>query len=262
MSDLTSVPGPSNPLRGTSGKLVAVVVVGIVVAVIKPWGSSSIATAPPATLPPPSATAAPSSEPTHGAFDFGVFEGFEPQPAWEIWPAGREISFGFAMRIDPDPDGSASATAVPLGSGPPPASASPGPSVTASGGRGDPPVWTDSISISPASTLTVIAINRPRGVTIPAARLSQVVAGQGRVDIPTVQLPSPWPDHFLVLGIDDGSGTGALAAWPPGRYALSLDIEPGGYTRTIGIIVGAPEPVPPSAAPGPSTSGAPLATPG
>ena len=56
-------------------------------------------------------------------------------------------------------------------------------------------------------------------------------------------LPSPWPAHFMVVGIDDGSGTDGPAAWPAGRYALDLDIEPGGYTRTIGIVV---DPAPPT----------------
>src|SRR6185436_16070940 len=98
MSDLTTVPGPSSPLRGSSGKVVAVVVIGVLLAVIKPWGSESVAQAPPASVSAsPAGSAGPSVTPTHNAFDFGVFEGFEPQPAWEIWPAGREISFGFAM---------------------------------------------------------------------------------------------------------------------------------------------------------------------
>ena len=80
--------------------------------------------------------------------------------------------------------------------------------------------------------------------------------GAGRVEVPVVRLPSPWPDHFLVLGIDDGSGTEGLPAWPAGRYALDLDIEPGGYTRTIGIIVGEPVvPVPtPTTLPSPAAS--------
>ena len=263
MSDLTTVPGPSSPLRGSSGKVVAVVVIGVLLAVIKPWGSESVAQAPPpAVSSAPSGSSEPSTAPTHNAFDFGVFEGFEPQPAWEIWPAGREISFGFAMRIDPDPDASTRATPVPLGSGPPPGSAGPAASATPArspsvpADPADPPTWSDSISISPVSTLTVIAINMPRGVTIPTTRLSRLVPGADRVEVPMVRLPSPWPDHFLVLGIDDGSGSEGLPAWPTGRYALDLDIEPGGYTRTIGIIVGEPVvPVPtPTTLPSPAAS--------
>ena len=106
---------------------------------------------------PSGSTRAVRRGPPHNAFDFGVFEGYEPQPAWEIWPAGYAVSFGFAMRIDPDPTRRTRATPVPLGSGPPRRLRRTGRLAAPAGRRGaadpaDPPTWSDSITISPAST--------------------------------------------------------------------------------------------------------------
>ena len=239
MAELRKVPGPSSPLTGTSGKVVAVVVVGILLAVIKPWGSS------PAVVPaavaspsptPPTSTATPVPD---GAFDWGAFEGFQPHPAWEIWPAGREISFGFAMKIVSD-DGAVMPAPLPSGdvSGRPGASTGPTPTPTPEPSPDpDPPTWSQTIAISPASTLTVVAINTPIGYAIPDATLTRLDLDGRRVAVPILWLPSPWPDHFLVIGIDDGSGESALPAWPAGSYALDLRIDPGGWQRTIMIDV-------------------------
>lgn len=239
MAELRKVPGPTSPLAGTSGRIVAVVVAGIILAVIKPWGAS------PADIPRASASPASTASPTSpaspiadGGFDWSVFEGFEPHPAWEIWPAGREVSFGFAMKVrsdidaaNPVPAASDEASRAPGAtalSSPPPPSPSP---------DQDPPTWSDTITISPASTLNVVAINTPRGHRIPVATLSLLGSDGGRVDVPVVRLHSPWPDHFHVIGIDDGTGVAGLPAWPPGAYVLDLRIDPGGWARSIMIDV-------------------------
>ncbi len=260
MTDLTHVPGPSSPLKGNSGKIVTVILVGILVAVIKPWGGDPVGpiaapavTASPASSEPPG-SAAPTAAP--GAFDFGVFEGFEPQPAWEIWPAGREISFGFAMKVDADiaaAEQAANASplpssrATPDGSAVPTSTPRPTPTPSADPAAG-PPTWSNAITISPVSTLTAVAINMPLAFDIPVVDITRRDAAGQLVTVPAVRLPSPWPDHFLVLGLDDGTGRGALAAWPPGEYALDLHIDPGGWVRTITIDVRAP-----SAGPSPVT---------
>ena len=58
MTDTTRVNGPSSPFDGLSAKIIAVVVIGILVAIVKPWGSGE--PAPHTAASPPPATAAPS----------------------------------------------------------------------------------------------------------------------------------------------------------------------------------------------------------
>lgn len=248
MAEVRRVTGPGSPLSGRDGRVVAIVVVGILIAIIKPWGGASSPTDPaasPIVLPSASTATSPErSAVTDDAFDFGVFAGFEPQPAWEIWPAGREISYGFAMRVDP---GGTHQSPAPGASTRPDDPLDPGP----------PPEWSQTITISPASTLTVVAINLPLAYRIPSMHLYRTDGGEAPVEVPIAMVPSPWPDHFLVVGMagDDGR---ARAAWPVGEYALRLDIEPGGFTRTIAIEV---KPMPrasPAASPaGVSASSAP-----
>ena len=231
MTDLTRVPGPSSPLQGNSGKIVTVILVGILVAVIKPWGGAPIAA--PAVTPTPAPSAPPTSAASAAApeaFDFGVFEGFEPQPAWEIWPAGREISFGFAMKVDADiaaAESEANASAAPSAGAAPDGSATPRPSPTPSADpAAGPPTWSNAITISPASTLTVVAINMPLAFDIPAVEITRRDGTGQRVAVPAVRLPSPWPDHFLVLGLDDGIGDRR-----PGRVAARR-VRPGPAHRS------------------------------
>lgn len=251
MAEVRRVTGPGTPLGGRDGRILGVVVVGILVAIIKPWGGgpSAAPLATPIVLPSASVAASPSaSAAPDDPFDFGVFEGFEPNPAWEVWPAGREISFGFAMRINADGSqrspapGSSAAPDDPLDPGP-------------------PPEWSQAIAISPASTLTVVAINLPLAYRIPTMHLFRTDGGEAPVEVPIVMVPSPWPDHFLVVGMagDDGR---AREAWPAGEYELRLDIEPGDYTRTITIDVAAmPTATPtPTGSTAPSPSGDPAST--
>lgn len=248
MAELRRVAGPSSPLGGRDGRLIAIVVGAIVLAIVKPWA----ATSGPAVSPRPSAT--PSATPaliasaptvSREPFDFGVFEGFEPPPAWEIWPAGREFSLGFAMRINADDQGPSTPAAGASGS-PAGGSATPrrSPTVTAPVDAG-PPSWSGRVAIAAGSRLTVVAINMPLGYAIPRARLVRIEPGRGRIEIPLIRLPSPWPDHFIVLGLNDGGGR-ARPDWPPGEYALDLTIAPGDWSRTIRIDVAAPPPVPAS----------------
>ena len=259
MSDLSRVPGPASPFKGSSAKLLTVVLIGILVAILKPWGGDAPGKAVGASTRPSSVVSvepvATPSPALRDAFDFGVFEGFEPKPAWEIWPAGREFSLGFAMKVTADAEPGPSATPVPSATLVPTATPGPTAPVAASGapatrepmpertatpaptGVSEPPTWSHAITISPASTLTVVAINLPLEFRIPGVRLWRTDPVGQREEIPVVRVPSPWPNHFLVVGIDDGTGRDVLRAWPPGQYELILQIEPGDHVRTIAIDV-------------------------
>ena len=261
MAELRRVAGPSSPLGGRDGRLLAIVVAAIVLAILKPWASSSGPV--PSPTPPASARPSPTAQPSAAErvpFDFGVFEGFEPPPAWEIWPAGREFSLGFAMRVNADEGRGTASSPAPTASRRPGASPtarpSPSPSPVASGPVDlAPPTWSGRVAITAGSKLTVVAINMPLGYAIPKAHLQRIDAEGGRVDVPLIRLHSPWPDHFVVLGVNDGRGD-ALAAWPAGDYVLDLQIAPGGWTRSIRIeVAGTPPASSPSTAPlsGPAT---------
>jgi hypothetical protein len=261
MSELTKVPGPSSPLRGIGGKVVTVVVIAIALAIVKPWGTGEPITAGLPDVPEPSPTPASSESNTVDlGYDNAVFGVYEPKPEWALWPAGYFTTFGFAMRIDerspplpgadvdpardasgasPDPDvgpGASIAASTPRATSTPLATATP-----REGEMVPPPSWTDVIPFNAESHLTLMAINMPLGFRIPETRLTRVGADASATVEPLVVLDSPWPSHFLVLGIDDGTGRGAVTAWPIGRYRLDLTIEPGGYRRTIQVDVGDPD---------------------
>jgi hypothetical protein len=68
--------------------------------------------------------------------------------------------------------------------------------------------------------------------------------------VPTVELLSPWPDHFTVIALAEGEGTDRAESWPAGHYRLSMRIEPGVIERSIDIIV-APTEAEASTAPSP-----------
>ncbi len=53
--------------------------------------------------------------------------------------------------------------------------------------------------------------------------------------VATERLPSPWDDHFTVLGIPAADDGDTLSVWPTGDYRLDLTVLPGEIRRTIAI---------------------------
>src|SRR5688572_4199876 len=101
MSDMIRVPGPSSPLEGRSAKVIAVIVIGVLVAIVKPWGTITPGPAAPRASPTASLPlASPRSSSAIPNYNPEVFGLYEPTPNWELWPAGYLVSFGFATRID------------------------------------------------------------------------------------------------------------------------------------------------------------------
>ena len=237
MSDLARVPGPTSPLQGASAKLIVLVVVGVLVAIVKPWAGSGIDLAARPTATNPSASiAARASIPAIVNYNPDVFGLYEPGPAWELWPAGLLVSFGFAMRIDGeaaqplDPSGARSMrpSAQPSGS----------PSVLPdTDGAAARPAWPSVVSITPSSHLTVIGINMPLGFDVDAT-LWRFGPDGSTARRAIIELPSPWPTHFTVIGMDDGTGLTPRDRWPPGRYRLDLHFEPGDISREVVIAIG------------------------
>ena len=237
MSDLTKVTGPSSPLEGTSAKVIVVLVVGILVAILKPWAGPTPPAATAASAPP-APTAAPTSD-VIAHYDPGVFGVYEPSPDWELWPAGYLVSFGFAMRIDSGPK---APPPVAAGSTAPGASATPAPSARPTTTRSvtDEPAWPSAITITASSHLALVGINTPLGYRVGATVVRLEPDGTSTA-YRVMKLPSPWPAHFTVVALDDGSGRTPRENWPTGRYRLHLRFDPGPIVRDIEIEIADPE---------------------
>lgn len=252
MSDMIRVPGPSSPLEGRSAKVIAVIVVGVLVAIIKPWATSAPAPAARATaLPTPSVSPGP-SVPGVANYDPEVFGIYEPEARWELWPAGYLVSFGYAIRIDSvvtgaapsgsAPSGSASGSAAPASGLPP----TPVPSKPPDGG----PIWPSIITVSSGSHITLLAVNTPLGYSVDSIRVARIDADVDPSEVSMVRPSSPWPDHFTIIGVDQGNGRDARAEWPPGHYRVDMRFSPGPIERSVDILIEVP------AGDGPSASSA------
>ena len=231
-------------------RVIVVVVLGLLIAIAKPWGNGigpSTASVPVPSAGP-TATPAPSPSTPSGPYDFLAFGTNEPPPGWELWPAGSLASYSYAMRID------MAATAVPAGepaaSGAP-ASASPTPTETPLGppsAAGVPASW-PTIRVPRGSILDLVGINEPLGYAVHVTGLTRIEDDGSATRIRALLGTSPWPDHFTTVGYAPTATEDAMAPWPPGRYRLELTIDPGSVRRTLEIVVEGPAGDTPSPSP-------------
>jgi hypothetical protein len=232
MNDLTKVTGPSSPLEGTSAKVIAVVLVAILVAILKPWAGPTPPAATVASAPPRPPTQPSAAVIAH--YDPGVFGAYEPAPDWELWPAGHLVSFGFAMRVNGGP------RTPPVAAGSPVPGTSETPRVTArptpTRAVPDEPAWPSEITITASSHLALVGINTPLGYRVNATLVRYEPDGT-TTSYRVIKLPSPWPTHFTVIAMDDGSGRAPRESWPTGRYRLHLRFDPGPIVRDIEIVI-------------------------
>jgi hypothetical protein len=84
----------------------------------------------------------------------------------------------------------------------------------------------------------------PRGHSVTAVRLVRSSSTGILSPIATNRLASPWPDHFVVIGIPTAPQDGRLTVWPPGTYQLDVTFDPGGVTRSIEIRIVGPSDTP------------------
>ena len=234
MTELQRVTGPSSPIHRRIGQLIAVLVVAVLIAIAKPWGSSpgpSAAIASVATEP----TATPRPSPSSGAYDYLQFGINEPPPGWELWPAGSLASFSYAMRIDmavrlPAPEATPEPSGAPT---PPPPSPTP-PSTPSPAGV---PVSWPEIRIPRGSMLDLVGINRPLGYGLRVEALTRIDDDGTVTPVRSLLAVSPWPSHFTTVGYAAGETGDAMMRWPAGHYRLDLSIDPGGVHRSIDIVV-------------------------
>lgn len=219
MAELSRVPAPRSPFEGRSGKVVALVVAGIAIAVAKPWNP------PPAALPGPGASvrpvaAAPSVPPAAvQRYDPAVFPARWPEPAWEIWP-------GSPSAQGPTP------FAPPPGSLAPPAA---GTSGSSGAQEGTPRIGGPVVDLGSSDDLTAIGINHPADVDLAAVRLWRFRDGREPERIQLVEQPAPWRGGSMRVFVvrDARQPRGEVLRWRPGLYRLDLLVDPTDRIRSL-----------------------------
>ena len=233
------VPGPSSPLEGRSAKVIAVIVIGVLVAIIKPWGTIS-----PGPASRPSSSAPESVEyrpqpslPTVAELrPGGLRDRTSPTPAGSSGRPATSSRSGSRSRIDTarPPDavrrigrrrrhraaGSAAAHADPLEARP-----------TAGRPSGRPPsLLVGQPPVAAGDQHAARLLGRRRS---PVLRLDPETASRKS---PIVRPPSPWPDHFTIVGVDQGERAGcASRAGRPASYRLVMRFSPGPIDRSVDI---------------------------
>jgi hypothetical protein len=252
MTELQRVGGPPSRIDRNLGRIIAVVVVALALAILKPWGeiAAPIAVASPPPTPTPSP--APTPVPARDVYDLASYGILEPPAIWEVWSAGTLASFSFALRIDLAPAPALPAGPTPSGAiesdDPTRPSATPASRPSPSTFVGVPSQW-PPVRIPTGSHLELIAINRPLDRTIEVVSLTQEADAGTTVTLPTVEARSPWPSHVTVVGLGQ-DGSDGMRQWPAGRYEMTLRIGPEGVERTLEIVVDTlPDELVPSAAP-------------
>jgi hypothetical protein len=228
MASLTRVPGPRSPFEGRSGRVVAIVLVGIGLAIAKPWnGPAADAPRPLATAIPGASAQGPVSAPAAAtrAYDPAGFGRTPPEPAWQI-------------RL---PDG---ATAVGF-NGPPATDGGTHPDTGSGGGDANldpnaaPTIGGPVIDLGSSDDLTAFGINRPLGTTLAAVRLWRFRDGEWPERVQLTEMPRPWSvDHVRVYARRDARlAPGTVLAWPPGLYRLDLLVDPAARNRSLLFVV-------------------------
>jgi hypothetical protein len=243
MSDLKPVSRPPFLLDGRGGMVFAVVAIAVALAILKPWGTGGARAPIPsqAVVASPSPTPTDTPNPTDGysrVYDPLIFGDRQLQADWGLWPAGYLSTFGFAMRSD-----QSSPPGGPSASGP-----------TAS--QPAAPVWPNAIDIPLGNHLLLIGVSTPIGFKVDRIHMTRFLASGRTEVVPLLELPSPWPNHFAVIGIDGGLGANRPIFWAAGRYRLDLMIDPGSIQRSIEVRVEGPAPSAGTDSPAPSIASA------
>jgi hypothetical protein len=229
MAPLSQVRPPTSPGDGRLGRLVGLVAIGLLVAMLKPWGDGRPAENRPFTTPAPAVAAPRIVLRSYRPDEFGPVP---PGPAWELWAAGHVTGIRFV--------------------GPADGFVAPRPSAGGPGARAV--IGGPVIELGSSEDLAAIAINRPSDVRLAAVRMWRFSDGGSPVRIELVELDAPWPAaHFRVFGRRGASvPPGALPGWEPGLYRLDLLIDPVDRIRTLLLVVrpGIDQLVDPTAAPG------------
>lgn len=209
------------------------VVLGLMI--LKPWAPAA-----------PTATAAPlptfrvgpvRTQPPFPQYDPRLFGFREPDPAWELWPAGYVVRFGMAgpVRVQGHDD-----SGLPAGSPAPGESAAPSAVSSPAAPSASPSLPTNVVDIGPADHLVALGINTPREARIELVRLWWLEDGKPPYLVPIVRLPTLWEsDHFIVIAPEHPDVAGQPFEWEPGLYRLDLT-NAAMEVREVYLLVGEP----------------------
>jgi hypothetical protein len=246
MAQFQPIPVDRQPPRSWLSTLGAVAAVVLALAVIKPWGD------PGSPAPTAGATANRSARPPatvrpeRTEYDPRLFGIREPEPAWELWPAGYVVEFGIAGPLRVDGQDKPAGSEEPPASEGPSATGVPGPGPGATSGpepttAAPDPAAALVVDLGPADHLVALGINTPLDVRV-AEIFLWMQQGEGCCSEPVriVRLPTLWDSrHFLVIGIEDPERPGDTGPWPPAEYRLDL-VTTVGETRSVRLRVSPP----------------------
>ncbi len=242
MAEFQPIPIGRPPPRSWLPALGSVLVLLVALAVVKPWHvpdpgdpEASIPNASVAPVVP--RTASPRAD--RDLYDPRLFGNREPDPAWELWPAGYVVEFGMAGPVAVRGQESAAPSGDPVRSLEPGQS----PPATEPAASPSPPALSPEehvVDLGPADHLIALGINTPADVRVTEVRLVLLEGLPDGSDVPIVRLPTLWEsDHFLVIGIADPDRPAETGPWIPGEYLLEL-VTADGEFRAVRLRVSAP----------------------
>ncbi len=207
---------PSHNFVPATGVLFAAFVTTLI---LKPW-QAGVPPAEVTALPTFVFVTEPSRDPALRNYDPRLFGGREPDPAWELWPAGYVVEFGMAGPVDvPDPDHLVSVAPSAMPSDAPPRSPWASAEPTTSGAPATAMPIRRSINLGPADHLVALGINTPLDAGVERIELWRA----DRRVVPLIRLETPWHSlHFFVIAPEDSEVPGGVGAWAPGVYQLDL----------------------------------------
>jgi hypothetical protein len=251
MAEFERVPLRPRPNRNWLPTIGLGFAIFIALVIVKPWDS-----------PLPSTAGNPTTQPTFfvaptertGVPDYNplLFGLREPDPAWELWPAGYVVQFGLAgpVRVHGQ-DGATPAPGASASPGPseeprastaataPPPDPSDAPGSTEPG-VDTPPPPTDPhvVDLGPADHLVALGINMPLEFRVISIDLELERGDDCCLEaVPHVRLPTLWESaHFVVIAPEDPAAAGQPDAWTPGEYLLYLAARDG-ELREIRFVV-------------------------
>ena len=160
MAEFQPVPISRPPLRSWLPALGSSLAIILALAIVKPWdalgpGEGAVPLASASTGP--AAVRSPEPQRERDIYDPRLFGNYEPEPAWELWPAGYVVEFGIAGPVDVRGQESAGPSAGP-------ASASPAAPAPAS----DPPLpgFVPVVDLGPSDHLIALGVNTPAAVRV------------------------------------------------------------------------------------------------
>ena len=235
MAEFERVPIRPRPARDwlpTAGIVAGIL---LVLVIVKPWDLARPATADGPTAQP-TFFVRPTERTGPRDYDPRLFGGREPDPAWELWPAGYVVQFGLAgpVKVTGQDDPSAP---PPAPSAAPAATASPAPASTTAP-SGEPAG--DVVDLGPADHLVALGINTPLDARISTVRLLRTDTRGGPMEVPVVRLPTLWESsHFVVIAPEDAAEPGQPAPWSSGIYRLELTTV-FGDVRLVDLVIRPP----------------------